>query len=100
MFTFTIRTWIDNGVEAIKSDHKKWINQMQFGNGIGHSYMASITQYYSSQYKRKMREIQDFDHYHPCRVFLDEELAIKNNYGQQPRLNLGLKLELINMIQH
>ena len=53
MFTFTIRTWIDNGVEAIKSDHKKWINQMQFGNGIGHSYIASITQYYSSQYKKK-----------------------------------------------
>ena len=36
------------GVEAIKYDHKKWINQTQFGNSIGHSHIASITQYYSS----------------------------------------------------
>ena len=36
------------GVEAIKYDHKKWINQTQFGNSIGHSNIASITQYYSS----------------------------------------------------
>ena len=32
---------------------------MQLGNALGHSNIASRTQYYSSEYKRKGYEIQD-----------------------------------------
>ena len=77
MYTFNIKTWIDNGVEAIKYDHRIWISKTQFGNSIGHSNRASVIQYYSSKHKRQRNEIQDCDDYQPCRVFLEEELVMK-----------------------
>ena len=52
------------------------INQTQLGSAIGHSNIASRTQYYSSEYKRKRHEIQDCEDYQPCRMFLKEELAV------------------------
>ena len=55
---------------------QKWINQTQLGNALGNSNIASRTQYYSSQYKRKRYEIQDCEDYQPCRMFLKEELAV------------------------
>ena len=51
MHIFFIKPWNKNGAEAIKDDQKKWINQKQFGNSIGHSNIAPITQYYSPEYK-------------------------------------------------
>ena len=77
MNTFAIKRQIDNNAEAIKCDHKKWINQTHFWNSIGHSNIVSITQYYSSKYKRQRRQVQDCNHYQPCRVFVDEELVIE-----------------------
>ena len=77
MYTFCIKIWIDHELAAVKYDHKKWINQTQFWNSIGHSNITSITQYYSSEYKRQRCEIHDCNNYQPCRVFLDEELVIK-----------------------
>ena len=65
-----------NGVEEINYDSKKWINQTQLGNALDHSNIASRTQYYSSEYKRKRYEIQDCEDCQPCRMFLKEELAI------------------------
>ena len=40
---------------------------LQFGNSIGHSNMASITQYYSSESKRGRCEMQDCDDDHVFR---------------------------------
>ena len=76
MYTHSIKTWKKNSVEAINYDGKKWINQTQLGNALGHSNIASRTQYYSSEYKRKSYEIQDCEDYQPCRMFLKEELAV------------------------
>ena len=45
MYTFNIKTWIDNGVEAIKYDQKIWISKTQFGYCIGYSNRASVIQY-------------------------------------------------------
>ena len=45
MYTFNIKTWINNGVEAIKYDQKIWISKTQFGYCIGHSNRASVIQY-------------------------------------------------------
>ena len=55
---------------------KKKINQTQLGNALGHSNVASRTQYYSSEFKRERYEIQDCDDYQPFRMFLKEELAV------------------------
>ena len=76
MYTCSTKTWKKNGVEAINYDGEKWINQTQLGNALGHSNIASRTQYYSSEYKRKSYEIQDCEDYQPCRMFLKEELAV------------------------
>ena len=65
-----------NSVEAINCDGKKWINQTQLENDLGYLNIASITQYSSSEYKRKSHEIQDCEDYQPCTMFLKEELAI------------------------
>ena len=75
MYTHSIKTWKINSVEAINYDGKKWINQTQLGNALGNSSIASRTQYYSSQYKRKRHKIQDCEDYQPCRMFLKKELA-------------------------
>ena len=53
----------ENGVDAIEHEHKKWINQTKFGNNIGYLNIASITQYYSSEYKRQRYETQDCEDY-------------------------------------
>ena len=66
----------ENGGEAINSDGKEWINQTKLGNALWHSNIASRTQYFSSEYKRKRYEIQDCEDYQPCRMFLKEELAV------------------------
>ena len=76
MYKYGIKTWKKNGVEAINYDIKKWINQTQLENTLGHSNIASRTQYYSSKFKRKMYEIQECEDYQPCRMFLKEELAV------------------------
>ena len=53
MYTYSIKTWKKNSVEATNYDGKKWINQTQLGNTFGHSIVASRTQYYSSDTKEK-----------------------------------------------
>ena len=50
---------------------------LQFGNSIGHSNMASITQYYSSESKWERCEKQDCDDDH---VFI-RRTCNKINYG-------------------
>ena len=76
MHTYSIKTWEKNSVETINYDDRKYINQTQLVNALEHSNIASGTQYYSSEYKRKRHEIQDCEDYQPCRMFLKEELAV------------------------
>ena len=52
------------------------LNQRQLGNRLGLHNIASFTQYYSPEHKRKIYKIQDCDDYHPCRTFLDKNVAI------------------------
>ena len=50
MYTYSIKTWKKNGVEEINYDGKKWINQTQLGNTLGHSNIPPRTEYYSSKF--------------------------------------------------
>ena len=66
-----------------KFDGEKWINQTQLKDALGHSNIASKTQCYSSEYKRKRHEIQDCDDYQPCRMFLKRRISSNNNDGHK-----------------
>ena len=48
MYAYGTKTRKKNGVEALNYDGKKWINQTQLRNALGHPNVASRTQYYSS----------------------------------------------------
>ena len=46
MKSFNIKTQNDNGVEALKHDGKKWINEKHLGTVLGNKNLASNkTQY-------------------------------------------------------
>ena len=101
MYTYSIKTWKKNDVEAINYEGKKWINRTQLGNALGYSNIAPRTQYYSSKFKRKRYETQDCEDYEPCRMFLKEELAVTiiMDTRKTNQLYLGLNLKSINTIQ-
>ena len=77
MKSFSIKTWNNNGVEAIKYDSKKWINEKHSEAPLGYKNLASNkTQFYSDKFKKRRCEIQDCEDFQPCRKFIAEELAI------------------------
>ena len=44
---------------------------------LGYKNLAGInTQYYSSEFKKRIYEIQDCEDFQPCRKFIAEELAV------------------------
>ena len=46
MKPFSIKTWNDNGVEALKHDGKKWMNEKHLGTVFGYKNLTSNkTQY-------------------------------------------------------
>ena len=77
MYTFSIKTWSTINIEAIKHNGKKWINEKTWKKALGYKNLAgSKTQYYSSEFKKRIYEIQDCEDFQPCRKFIAEELAI------------------------
>ena len=56
---------------------KKWINEKDLEKALGCKNLAgNKTQYYSDEFKTRRYEIQDCEHYQPCRKFMAEEIAI------------------------
>ena len=77
MLTFSIKTWSKIGVEVIKYNHKKWINEKHLETALGYkNLVGNKTQYYSDEFKKRRYEIQDCEDFQPCRKFIAEELAI------------------------
>ena len=51
--SFSIKTWNNNDVEAIKYDGKKWTNEKQLETALGYKNLASNkTQFYSDEFKK------------------------------------------------
>ena len=77
MKSFSIKTWNNNDVEAIKYDCKKWINEKHLETALGYKNLASNkTKFYSDKFKKARCEIQDCEDFQPCRKFIAEELAV------------------------
>ena len=64
---------MENGVEVIKYDHKKWINQRQLENSKAFKYSP----YYVIQNIKDKGMKYKIENYQPCKAFLDEELVIQ-----------------------
>ena len=77
MKSFSIKTWSKIGIEVIKYDGKKWINEKHLETALGYNNLVSNrTQYYSDEFKKRRYEIQDCEDFQPCRKFIAEQLAI------------------------
>ena len=78
MKPFSIKTWNNNGVESIKCDDKKWINENHLETALGYKNLASNkTQFYSDEFKKGRREMQDSEDFQSFRKFIAEELAVQ-----------------------
>ena len=77
MKSFSIKTWSEIGVEVIKYNDKKWINEKHLEAALGYkNLVSSKTLYYSNKFKKRRYELQDCEDFQPCRKFITEELAI------------------------
>ena len=51
MKSFSIKTWSEIGVEVIKCNGKKWINEKNLETALGYrNLVSSKTQYYSDEF--------------------------------------------------
>ena len=76
MYAYSIKRLKKNGVEAINYHGKKIDKSNTTRKCSWDSNIASRTQYYFPEFKRKRYEIQNCDDYQPFRMFLKEELAV------------------------
>ena len=54
MLTYSIKTQKKNGVEAIRYNDKKWINEKHLEKALGYKNLVSNkTQYYSDEFKKE-----------------------------------------------
>ena len=79
MLTYSINTWSKViGAEAIKHNHKKWINEKHLEAALGYKNLVSNkTRYYSDEVIKRRYVIQDCVDFEHCRKFIAEELAIR-----------------------
>ena len=72
----TAKAWIKNGVEAIEYGGEIRINQGHLQEKLGLSNIYDKTQYYPDKCKKMRCEIQECGKYQPCRMFIENALAI------------------------
>ena len=59
----------ENGVEVIKPNGTKWLNEKQIEEELDHSALRNITRKYPSEYRKERQELVDYGNYQPCRNF-------------------------------
>ena len=74
---FTAKIWEKNDVEAIGYGGKIWINQEHLQERLDIANIAERTQYYSDEFTKMRCEIQKCDKYQPCRMFINNTLAVE-----------------------
>ena len=74
---FTANAWRKNDVEVIEYGGKIWINQEQLQEKLGIANIADRTQYYSNKFKKLRCEIQECAKYQPCRMSIENTLAVE-----------------------
>ena len=78
MSAYSIKTWINIvGLEVIKYNGKKWINEKNLETALGCKNLAgNKIQYYPNEFIKRRDKIQDCEDFQPCRKFIVEELAV------------------------
>ena len=77
MKSFSIKTWSEIDVEAIRHSGKKCMNEKHLEIALDYKKLASNkTQHYSDEFKKRRCELQDCEDFQPCRKFIAEELAV------------------------
>ena len=66
-----------NNVEVIEYGGKIWINHRHFQEKLDIANIADTTQNYSSKLKKMICEIQEYGQYQPCRMFIENTLAVE-----------------------
>ena len=73
----TANAWRKNDADVIKYGGKIWINQGHLQEKLGIANIADRTQYYSNEFKKMRCEIQECGKYQPCRMFIENTLAVE-----------------------
>ena len=74
---FTANPWRKNGVELIEYGSKIWINQGHLQEKLDLSNISDRTQDYSDELKKNRCETQERGNYQPCRLFIQNILAVQ-----------------------
>ena len=74
---FTANAWRKNDVEVIEYGGKIWINQGHLQEKLDIANIADRTQYYSDEFLKMRSEIQACGKYQPCRMFIENTLAVE-----------------------
>ena len=80
MNTFALLTaeaWRKDDVEAMENAGEIWINQTHLQEKLHVANIADKTQYYSSEFKKMRCEIRECGNYQPCRIFIENTLAVQ-----------------------
>ena len=73
--SFSIKTGSKIGVEAIEHNYKNWLNQKNLETALGYkNLVSSKTRYYFDEFKKGRYEIQDCEHFQPCKKFIVKNL--------------------------
>ena len=74
---FTANAWRKNEVEVIEYGSEIWINQRHLQKKLGIANIGDRTQHYSDEFKKMRCEIQECGKYQPCRMFIENTLAVE-----------------------
>ena len=74
---YLLQTHGKNNIEVIKYGGKIWINQGHLQGKLGIANTVDRTQYYSDEFKKMRCEIQECGKYQPCRMFIENFLAVE-----------------------
>ena len=74
---FTAEAWGKNDVEAIEYGGEIRINQGHLQEKLDIANIADRIQYYSLEFKKMISEIHECGKYQPCRVFIENNLAVE-----------------------
>ena len=70
------KTWEKNGVEGIKFNKEKWVNEKDIEAQLEHSNLREATSKYPLNLRKQRQELQNCDK-QPCRRFLRDAFAVQ-----------------------
>ena len=88
-----------NDVEVIEYGSEIWINQKHLEKKLDIANIADRTQYYSSEFKKMRCEIQECGKYQPCRIFINNTLAVETTMNSI-KTQAAIFMEKIGVNQH